>query len=72
MSRLRMNWSIFFLPVEPHGKGSLVDGRLHCVFELLSVDEGTGCVEHLDLSAQDPERCIRTLFYISVSMNTRV
>ena len=46
-----------------------MDGRLHCVLELLCVDEVTGCVEHLDLSAQDLERCIRTLFYISVIMD---
>jgi len=50
----------YMLPVESHGKGSLVDRCLHCVLENLGVDGGTGCVEHLDFSAQDLARCIRT------------
>jgi len=50
----------YILPVESHGKGSLVDRSLHCVLENLGVDGGTGGVEHLDLSAQDLARWIRT------------
>ena len=50
----------YILPVESHGKGSLVDRSLHCVLENLGVDGGTGGVEHLDLSAQYLARWIRT------------
>jgi len=37
-----------------------MDRCLHCVLENLGVDSGAGGVEHLDFSAQDVARCMRT------------
>ena len=59
------------LPMQSHGKRSLVDGSLQSILKHLGVDEGAGRVEHLAYAAQDITRCVHTYLYISGAMLNR-
>jgi len=60
------------LPMQSHGKRSLVDGSLQCILKHLGVDEGAGSVQHLAFPAEDVTSCIHTYFHISGIRHIRV